>query len=110
MTNQERDDKITVTSTEFYDDFDHILSEAARGKQVRIIPQGRESDALILIRAQTSRPTQESPDLHALTAQFDELMTKMQTPEAQRATEALSEATPEDIGKAAAEGFKKINR
>ena len=41
--------------------------------------------------------------MNTLTAQFDELLARMQTPEARAAMRALFSATPEQLGRAAVE-------
>lgn len=103
---QEYDD---ISATEFKRRFGKTLEDVAHGKAIRIIRHGRRSDSLVLMREDelvALRARSVSP-LDALRGQFDELLARMQTPEARRATASIGKATAKELGAAALRGTKR---
>jgi antitoxin (DNA-binding transcriptional repressor) of toxin-antitoxin stability system len=98
-----------ISATEFKKQFGKTLEDVAHGKAVRIIRHGRRSDSLVLMREDelvALRARTASP-LDALRDQFDELLARMQTPEARRATAGIGHASTKELGTAALRGTKR---
>lgn len=98
-----------ISATEFKKRFGKTLEDVAHGKSVRIIRHGRRSDSLVLIRedelnalrAQTTSP------LDALREQFEQLVERMQTPEARKAAAGIGKADSKALGAAALKGAQR---
>lgn len=98
-----------ISATEFKKRFGKTLEDVAHGKAVRIIRHGRRSDSLILIREDeldALRARSTSP-LDALRDQFDQLLARMQTPEARRAVASIGQASSSQLGASALKGAKR---
>ena len=74
-----------------------------------LISEGREYDRLVLIREDELEAlrSQSASPLDALRNQFDEMMARMQTPEARKAAAGIRSASSRELGEAALKGFRR---
>lgn len=90
-----------VAATAAKNQFGQLLGAAMQGGRV-IITRHDAPSAVILSYAEYRELTSEnSPDLEALSREFDELLERMQAPAARAASDALFAASPADLGEAA---------
>ncbi|MDX1460441.1 MAG: type II toxin-antitoxin system prevent-host-death family antitoxin [Xanthomonadales bacterium] len=101
-----------VSATEFKQRFGKLLESAAHGQPVRIIRHGRRDESLVLVREDALAALTDAghSPLEALRAEFDALVAHMQTPKARKAAASLGDATVEELGQAALDGFKRSKR
>ena len=91
----------TVAATRFKNEFGTIFEQAALGGAVAITKHNTVK-AVLLSYAEFEALTKAStPALDDLSDQFDQLLERMQTPQAKSAMASAFDATPEQIGRAA---------
>ena len=91
----------TVAATRFKNEFGTIFEQAALGGAVAITKHNTPK-AVLLSYAEFEALTKAStPALDDLSDQFDQLLERMQTPQAKSAMASAFDATPEQIGRAA---------
>jgi antitoxin Phd len=91
----------TVAATRFKNEFGAIFEKAALGGAVAITKHNTPK-AVLLSYAEFEALTKAStPALDDLSDQFDQLLERMQTPQAKSAMASAFDATPEQIGRAA---------
>lgn len=98
-----------ISATEFKKRFGKTLEDVAHGQPVRIIRHGRRDECLVLLREDELAALQarvNSP-LEALREQFDDMVARMQTPEARKAAASIGTVKPATLGKAAQRGTKR---
>jgi antitoxin Phd len=97
----------SVSATEAKNNFGSVLDRVlARGKLA--ITKHDEVRAVVLsLPEYQALLAQQREPLAALTAEFEDLVARMQTPRAKRAGRALFEATPEKLGRAALAGVRR---
>lgn len=108
MSDTACNDYADISATEFKKRFGKTLEDVAHGKPVRIIRHGRRSESLVLMREDelvALRARSASP-LDVLRNQFDELLARMQTPEARQAVASVGQASTKELGAAALRGTK----
>jgi antitoxin Phd len=93
-----------VTATVAKNEFGRVLELAMQSGRV-VITKHNAPKAVLLsadeYEALSGQKTPETPDLEALHAEFDELLERMQTPQAQAAASALFEMSSSELGAAA---------
>jgi len=90
--------------------FGQALQAASADGAIAITRYG-QVEAYVLSPERYGALTQEpEQELDLLTEYFDELVTKMQGPEARAAWKAAFEATPDELGRAAVEGARRSAR
>ena len=91
----------TVAATRFKNEFGTIFEQAALGGAVAITKHNTLK-AVLLSYAEFEALTKAStPALDDLSDQFDQLLERMQTPQAKSAMVSAFDATPEQLGRAA---------
>ena len=91
----------TVAATRFKNEFGTIFEQAALGGAVAITKHNTVK-AVLLSYAEFEALTKAStPALDDLSDQFDQLLERMQTPQAKSAMASAFDATPEQLGRAA---------
>ena len=91
----------TVAATRFKNEFGTIFEWAALGGAVAITKHNTPK-AVLLSYAEFEALTKAStPALDDLSDQFDQLLERMQTPQAKSAMASAFDATPEQLGRAA---------
>ncbi len=91
----------TVAATRFKNEFGTIFEQSALGGAVAITKHNTPK-AVLLSYAEFEALTKAStPALDDLSDQFDQLLERMQTPQAKSAMASAFDATPEQIGRAA---------
>lgn len=99
---------VTMTSTEAQNGFGRMLDAVARHKTV-LITKHNVTQAVVISaeRYRELMPQAEAPSLDALTAEFDEMLARMQTPESRAAMRDAFGASPEELGRAAVAAARK---
>lgn len=91
----------SVSSTEAQNNFGQVLSQAMLHGMVFITKYGAEAAVVLSMdRFRTLVPSRE-PDLEALTQEFDEMVARMQTPEARAAADSLFSMSPDELAERA---------
>ena len=92
-----------ISATEFKQHFGKTLEDVIHGRRVRIIRHGRVEDSLVLLREDELKAMQveTASPLDALRAQFDDMVVRMQSPEAREAAASIGTAEPAALGEAA---------
>jgi len=96
-----------VSATDFKLKLGRMLDDVAHGKPVCITRHGRKTGRLVVIREEdleALRARAVSP-LDDLRDQFDQMLARMQTPEARKAAASVGKASSEDLGQAALKGL-----
>ncbi len=99
--------RASFTATEAKNEFGQLLERAIRGEAVVITKH--EAPKAVLISMDEYRALKRAPELNldALTAEYDAMFERMQTPEAGAAMDAGFRATSEQMGKAAVAAARK---
>jgi prevent-host-death family protein len=92
----------TVAATRFKNEFGAIFEQAALGGAVAITKHDKPKAVLLSFAEFESLVKPRAPGLDDLGAQFDNLLARMQTPKAKRGMAAAFEASPAELGRAAA--------
>jgi len=90
-----------VAATAAKNQFGQLLGAAMRGGRVVITKHDAPSAVLLSYEEYRELTHEDSPDLEALSHEFDELLERMQAPAARTASDALFDASPADLAEAA---------
>ena len=96
----------TVAATRIKNEFGAVLEQAVRGGAVAITKHEPPKAVLISYDEFQALVKARSPDLGDLTAEFDTLLGRMQTPAAAKGMEAAFNASPAELGRAAVKAAK----
>jgi antitoxin Phd len=100
----------TVAATRFKNEFGTIFEQAALGGAVAITKHNTPK-AVLLSYAEFEALTKAStPALDELTAEFDDLLARMQTPKSKAAMASAFDATPGELGRAAVKAARPKRR
>lgn len=97
----------TVAATKVKNEFGAILEQAIHGGAVAITRHDSPKAVLLSFVEFESLVNERSRSLDDLGEEFDELLSRMQTSQARRGVEAAFNASPEELGRAAATAQKK---
>lgn len=97
----------TVAATKVKNEFGAILEQAIHGGAVAITRHDSPKAVLLSFVEFESLVNERSRSLDDLGEEFDELLSRMQTSQARRGVEAAFNASPEELGRAAATAPKK---
>lgn len=100
----------TVAASRFKNEFGAVLEQAALGGAVAITKHDTPKAVLLSYAEFESLVQARSPALDELTAQFDELLERMQTPKSKAAMAKAFDATPLQLGRAAVKAAVKPRR
>jgi antitoxin Phd len=93
---------LTVTATEAKTRFGPLLETAIAGGSVIITKHDMPKAVLLSMAEFEALGGNRSPDLNALSAEFDGLLDRLQTPAARKALKSAFAAKPKAIGRLAA--------
>jgi antitoxin Phd len=96
-----RGEVVTMTSTEAQNGFGRVLDAVARGGTVLITKHNATQAVVMSVDRYEALTRAESPSLDALTAEFDAMLERMQTPEARAGIHAGLSASPAELGRLA---------
>lgn len=96
-----RGDVVRMTSTEAQNGFGRMLDTVAKGGTVLITKHNTTQAVVMSVDRYQALTRTEFPDLDALTAEFDEMLVRMQDPGAEEAMLKAFRASPEELGRAA---------
>lgn len=96
-----------VAATQAKNSFGELLDRVATSGAVAITRHDMPKAVLLSYEEFESLSSARSETLDALSAKFDGLLERMQTPEARKGMEAAFHATPEALGKAAADSVRR---
>jgi len=102
-----RGEVVTMTSTEAQNGFGRMLDTVARDGTVLIKKHNVTQAVVMSVDRYEALTKADAPDLDALTAEFDEMLARMQTPEAEAAMLRAFRASPEELGRAALAAAKQ---
>lgn len=91
----------TITSTEAQNEFGRLMEEASQDGEVVITKHGHPKAVLLSVARYEELQERESASLAALSGQFDQMLTRMQTTQSRDAVSRLFDASPEELGQAA---------
>lgn len=97
----------TVAATKVKNEFGAILEKTMQSGAVAITRHDRPKAVLLSFAEFESLVKERSRSLNDLNAEFDELLTRMQTPQARKGVEAAFNASPDELGSAAVTAAKK---
>lgn len=94
-------DIVRMTSTEAQNGFGRVLDTVARGGTV-FVTKHKSTQAVVMSLDRYEALTRgDGPDLDALTAEFDAMFERMQTPEVRAGIRSGLSASPAELGQAA---------
>jgi len=91
----------TVTATAAKNEFGRVLEEVIRGGIIVITKHHEPKAILISVREFNALANANRMKLDTLSAEFDALLARMQTPAARAGMKAAFDASPQQMGKAA---------
>lgn len=100
---------VTMTSTEAQNGFGRVLDAVAEGGTVRIRKHNVTRAVVISAERYDALTRTESSTLDELTAEFDDLLARMQTPQAHAGMQAAFDAAPDALGAAAVAAATRSN-
>ena len=100
----------TVPATRAKSEFGAVLDSAVAGGAVAITRHDATKAVLLSYSEFKSLVKLRSPSLEDLSAQFDGLLERMQTPKAKKGMKAAFDASPAELGRAAKGAAKKSIR
>ncbi len=98
---------LTVTATEAKTRFGPLLETAIRGGSVVITKHDAPKAVLLSIAEFEALGGSPQPDLSALSAEFDGLAARLQTPGSRKALKSAFEATPRELGRLAVANYRR---
>ena len=99
-----------VAATRMKNEFGSVLEQALRGGAVAITRHDAPKAVLISYDEFQALVKARSHDLNDLSAEYDVLLARMQTPKAKKGMEAAFAATPTALGRAAVRAARKRPR
>jgi antitoxin Phd len=97
----------TVAASRFKNEFGAIFEQAALGGAIAISKHDQPKAVLLSYAEFESLVASRSPALDDLSAQFDDLLVRMQTPRARKGMAAAFNASPARLGRAAVKAAAK---
>ena len=98
---------LTVTATEAKTRFGPLLETAIRGGSVVLTKHDAPKAVLLSIAEFEALGGSRQPDLNALSADFDSLVARLQTPGSRKALKSAFEATPRELGRLAVANHRR---
>ncbi len=99
-----------VPSTQLKNGLGGVLEQVMRGGAVAITRHETPKAVLIAYDEFVALTRDRAPALNDLTAEYDVLLARMQTPQARKAMAAAFNATPAELGRAAVKAARKSKR
>ena len=98
---------IAISATQAKNEFGRILEKVIQGGKVVITKHDSPKAILISMEEFSTLSTAHRAALETLTAEFDTLLARMQTPAAHAGMKAAFQAAPKELGKAAVAAARK---
>ena len=98
---------VAVSATDAKNEFGRILEKVIQGGRVVITKHDSPKAVLISMEEFNTLSNAHRAELEALSAEFDTLLARMQTPAARAGMKAAFRATPKELGRAAAAAARK---
>ncbi|WHZ28454.1 MAG: hypothetical protein OJF51_003252 [Nitrospira sp.] len=103
-------DLSSVAATKVKNEFGAILEQAIHSGAVAITRHDSPKAVLLSLAEFESLVNERSRSLDDLGEEFDELLARMQTPQARRGVETAFNASPEELGRASVAAAQKKHR
>ena len=100
----------SIAATRVKNEFGVVLEQAMQGGAVAITRHDAPKAVLISYEEFKALIKDRTPSLHELRAEYDVLLSNMQTPKARKGMDAAFNATPAALGKAAVNAARKAAR
>lgn len=100
-------DLSAVTATKVKNEFGAIMEKTMHSGAVAITSHDKPKAVLLSFAEFESLVKERSRSLDDLNTEFDELLARMQTPQARKGVEAAFNASPEELGRAAVTAAKR---
>ncbi|MDP1717547.1 MAG: type II toxin-antitoxin system prevent-host-death family antitoxin [Burkholderiales bacterium] len=97
----------TVAATRLKNEFGAVLEQAVRGGAVAITRHDTPRAVLMSYEEFQALIKDRTPSLNDLGAEYDVLLSRMQTPKARKGMETAFNASPADLGRAAVKAARK---
>lgn len=97
----------TVAATRLKNEFGAVLEQAVRGGAVAITRHDTTRAVLMSYEEFQALIKDRTPSLNDLSAEYDVLLSRMQTPKARKGMETAFNASPADLGRAAVKAARK---
>lgn len=101
-----RGEVVTMTSTEAQNGFGRMLDTVARDGTVLIKKHNVTQAVVLSVDRYEELTRSDAPSLDTLTAEFDEMLARMQTPEVRAGIRTGLSASPAELGQAALAGMQ----
>ena len=98
---------VSISATEAKNEFGRILETVIRGGKVVITKHDSPKAVLVSMDEFNALSNAHKAELEALSAEFDGLLARMQTPAARAGMNAAFHATPKELGKTAVTAARK---
>jgi antitoxin Phd len=97
----------SIAATRVKNEFGQILEQATHNGAVAITRHDTTKAVLLSVAEFESLIKARSRTLDALSSEFDELLTNMQTPKSRKGMKAAFNASPNQLGRAAVKGARR---
>lgn len=101
------DAMVWIAATEAKNEFGQILERVIRGERVVIKKHGSPKAVMIPMDEYSALSNAYLVEIEALSKEFDDLLERMQTPASRAGMRAAFNATPKELGQAAAAAARK---
>lgn len=98
---------LSVTATEAQNNFGRVLGTVAQDQVVYITKYDRPEAVVLSVERYEALTGRNAPDLEELTRRFDEMLARMQSPEAVTGVETFFAMGTEELGAAALRGARR---
>jgi prevent-host-death family protein len=95
-----------LPATRAKNQFAAVLEDVMQGREVVITKHNSPKAVVISLERFNALAKASSPDLSALSAEFDVRLARMQTAKGRAAMQAAFDASPEELGRAALKHFR----
>ena len=97
----------TVAATRLKNEFGTVLEQAVRGGAVAITRHDTPKAVLVAYDEFQALVKERTPNLNDLSAEYDVLLARMQTPKSRKGMQAAFNASPAESGRAAVKAARK---
>jgi prevent-host-death family protein len=101
---------VSMSSTEAQNGFGHLLEEVAGGRTVFVTRRNAARAVVMSVERYRELTREAEPDLDELTAEFDALLERMQSPQVRTGLRAAFRATPDELARAAVSAAREGGR
>jgi antitoxin Phd len=98
---------VSISASDAKNEFARALETALRDGYVVITKHDQPKAVLVSFDEFESLTRQRNPRLEALSAKFDQLFERLQSPHARSVIQSVFESSPEELGRAAVEAVRR---